>query len=286
MKQELIEIITKDKVSLMGIFFTPLEKSNKTVIHVHGMADNFYQRKFVRELARMYASIGYNFLSFNTRGHDFATIIIKEDKAMRGGAYNELLEDSLVDIEAVVDYVKGLGTNEIILEGHSLGCSKLINYYDEAKDSTIKKLILLAPSDGVTKFKQIMKEGYEYFCSKAKELFDAGKPDEVLFNPDFFPRAFTARVFLENYVENGLSDTFRYRDSNYVNPVLKSIEIPILIEVGTIDRMAFIAEQDDITPYWSKNNDNYKLDFIVDADHEYVGCEEKLCDNIKTWLNN
>jgi len=286
MKQELIEIITKDDISLMGMIFTPLEKSAKTVIHIHGLADNFYQRKFVRELAKMYTSIGYNFLTFNTRGHDYATIIIKENKSLRGGAYNELLEDSLIDIEAVIDYVKELGTNEIILEGHSLGCSKLINYYDEVKDSIIKKIILLAPSDGITKFRQIMKEGYDYFYNMAKELNGTERENEVLCNPDFFPQSFTAKVFIENFTEDGLADTFRYRDNNYVNQVLKSIKIPILIEVGTMDRMAFIAEQDDITPYWKRNNDNYKLDFIIDADHEYIGCEGKLCDNVKNWLSN
>ena len=286
MRQELIEIITKDKVSLMGMLFTPLDKSQKTVIHIHGLADNFYQRRFVRELAKMYASIGYNFLSFNTRGHDYATIIIKEDKSVRGGTYNELLSDSLIDIEAVVGFVKDIGTEEIILEGHSLGCSKLINYYNENKMPMITKIILLAPSDGITKFKQIMKDGYDYFYNMAKELHGSERENEVLCNPDFFPQSFTAKVFIENFTEDGLADTFRYRDDTYVNPVLKSVEIPILIEVGTIDRMAFIAERDDITPYWNRNNDNYKLDFIVGADHEYVGLEEKLCDNIKKWLNN
>jgi len=285
MKQELIEIITKDEISLMGIYFS-VDNSDKTVIHVHGMADNFYQRRFVRELAKMYNDIGYNFLSFNNRGHDFATTLIKDNQSFRGGSFNEVLSDAKIDIDAVFDYVKNRGAKEIILEGHSLGCSKIINYYNSNSDSMIKRIVLLAPSDGITKFKQIMKEGYEIFCFKAKELIDNGKADEVLCHPDFFPRAYTARTFLENYTENGLSDTFRYRDSNYVNPVLKAIKIPVLIEIGTIDRMAFIAEQDDITPYWKKNNDNYKLEFIKNADHEYVGCEEKLCDNIKKWLSN
>lgn len=286
MKQELIEIITKDNISLMGIYFSPSKKSPKTVIHVHGYADNFYQSKFIRELAKMYASIGYNFLSFNNRGHDYATILIKDNKITRGGSYNELFSASVIDIEAAINFVKDLGTTEVILEGHSLGCCKVVNYFNETKSDFIKNMILLAPSDVTMKVKQIMKDGYDGFLAKARELVLDNKPNEVLYHPHFFPQNYTAQTFLENYAEYSRADIFRYRDKEYVSSILKEIKIPILIQIGTADRMAFISDKDDISPFWKRNNDNNTINFIKDANHEYFGHEHELCEDIKKWLGN
>ena len=39
------------------------------------------------------------------------------------------------------------GYDEIILEGHSYGCNKVVYYYTKKKDEIIKKIVLLAPRD-------------------------------------------------------------------------------------------------------------------------------------------
>ena len=38
--------------------------------------------------------------------------------------------DCLLDIEGAINYAKEKGYKDIILEGHSYGCNKVIYYYD------------------------------------------------------------------------------------------------------------------------------------------------------------
>ena len=63
-----------------------------------------------------------------------------------GGCY-EKFTDSILDIEGAISYVKKIGYDEIILEGHSYGCNKVAYYCSKNKDEAIKEIVLLAPCD-------------------------------------------------------------------------------------------------------------------------------------------
>ena len=56
------------------------------------------------------------------------------------------ISDSYNQVKTI-DYVKKLGYKNIILEGHSYGCNKVLYYYNKIEDNSIKKIVLLAPCD-------------------------------------------------------------------------------------------------------------------------------------------
>ena len=59
MKQELIRINSIDGIELPGILYTPDTKTNKIVIHIHGLSGNFYENKFLDVLAKTYTNKAY-----------------------------------------------------------------------------------------------------------------------------------------------------------------------------------------------------------------------------------
>lgn len=51
MKQKLVRINSIDGIELPGILYTPDISTNKIVIHVHGLSGNFYENRFLDNLA-------------------------------------------------------------------------------------------------------------------------------------------------------------------------------------------------------------------------------------------
>ena len=163
MKQELVRINSIDEIEQPGILYTPNENTNKIVIHVHGLNGNFYENRFLDILAKSYTDKNYAFLTFNNRGRDFITELLKgNDFTVIGGSL-ERFKDCILDIEGIVNWVKAKGYNEIILEGHSYGCNKVLYYYKHKKDDKIKKIVLLAPCD-------IPSEGKKFLSDEAELL--------------------------------------------------------------------------------------------------------------------
>ena len=121
MKQELVRINSADKIEMVGMLYEPEEKSNKIVIHVHGLCGNFYENRFIDILAKNYTSKKISLLTFNNRGTNYISEFLKGDEFEIIGGCNEKFIDCLLDIEGAIKYVKGKGYNDIILEGHSYG---------------------------------------------------------------------------------------------------------------------------------------------------------------------
>lgn len=143
-KGELISFRNPENYLLDGILYD-VEDSNKTVIHIHGSYGNFYQNLFLRYLAKSYNENGYNFLSFNLRAHDgFAEGYQNvEDFEYVGGATSEF-ETYFLDMEGAINFAKTF-SKKIVLEGHSMGCDRVIDYMLRKKETY--DCILLSPSD-------------------------------------------------------------------------------------------------------------------------------------------
>ena len=147
MKQELVRINSIDNIEQPGILYTPDDNTTKIVIHVHGLNGNFYENRFLDTLAKTYTDNDYAFLTFNNRGRDFITELLKGNEFTIIGGSLERFKDCILDIDGVINWVKDRGYQEIVLEGHSYGCNKVLYYYNKRKDNSIKKIVLLAPCD-------------------------------------------------------------------------------------------------------------------------------------------
>lgn len=278
MKQELVRINSIDEIEQPGILYTPNEDTDKIVIHVHGLNGNFYENRFLDILAKSYTDKNYAFLTFNNRGRDFITELLKgNDYTIIGGSL-ERFKDCILDIDGVVNWVKAKGFKEIILEGHSYGCNKVLYYYNQKKDDSIKKIVLLAPCDIPSEGKKFLSEE-EY--NKAKEestrLIKENKENELI---DFSVMAngkIAAGTYYYDFLPNGENDFIRYVDgANGKSQVLNSINIPTLIIFGDVDECVLTQPIDVVKEYLKNNLSNCNIQIIDGADHSYTGRYEEL----------
>jgi len=143
---QLINFNNINGLELIGLLFKGEKQSNTIVIHVHGNYGNFYNNKFLWTMSHLYVENDIDFLTFNLSSHD-GLCEGYDNGALRyiGGAvadYNE----SILDIDSAVEYVHKLGYNRLILQGHSLGCDKVIEYALTHQNDSLS-LILLSPVD-------------------------------------------------------------------------------------------------------------------------------------------
>lgn len=282
MKQKLVRMKSVDGIELPGILYTPGdEKNNKVVIHVHGMSGNFYENGFIDELAEGYINKGYSFLTFNNRGKDYITEMVKDDGYVILGSCLESFEDCILDIEGVVNWAKSIGYSEIILEGHSYGCNKVIYYYDKKKDDSIKKIILLAPCDIPKEIELYTGEDYESCISKSKELVESGKEMELIDFPVFANGKVSANTFYKDFLYESDCDFFRYRDLAYKSKILNKIEIPVLTVFGDKDECVLTQPLDIVEKYLRDNIKNCDVLIIENTDHSYTGKYKELAELIE-----
>ena len=116
-----------------------------TVIHVHGSLGNFYQNEFLRVMAAVYTAHGINLLSFNLRGHDALAEGYRNewDFEYAGGSIATFTE-CVIDLQAAVDFVAPF-SDRIILQGHSMGCDRVLHYL--LSTGADYDAILLSPCD-------------------------------------------------------------------------------------------------------------------------------------------
>jgi hypothetical protein len=142
---EWVTFQTASGLNLDGILYQPETSGRTTLVHVHGSFGNFYQNQFVRVLAARCLERGVNLLSFNTSAHDGVAegYGSGEDFRYVGGSLVTFGE-SVADIEAAVRFASGI-SECVVLQGHSLGCDRVVNYL--LKAGTPHDCILLAPCD-------------------------------------------------------------------------------------------------------------------------------------------
>ena len=80
---------------------------------------------------------GIDYFCFNNRGSEIAKYIEKnmdgkKEKRIAGTAYEDVLE-GYEDIVGAMLKLKELGYQNIYLQGHSLGCTKIVYTYNELK---------------------------------------------------------------------------------------------------------------------------------------------------------
>lgn len=283
MKQELIRINSIDGIEMVGILYEPEEKSNKIVIHVHGLCGNFYENRFLDILAKSYTNKGISFLTFNNRGTNFISELLKGNNfEIIGGCYERFI-DCLLDIEGAINYVKEKGYNNIILEGHSYGCNKVIYYYNKKKDNSISKIVLLAPCDIPQECAKFLgKEEYEIAKRESTRLINEGKQKQLI---NFSVNAngkISAGTYYNDFLPDGENDFIRYKDGeNSKNKILNSIDIPVLIVFGDADECVLTENIETVKDYLNKNIKNCNIQIINGADHSYTDKYEELGKIIK-----
>ena len=278
MRQELVRMNSIDEIELPGILYTPDKNTDKIVIHVHGLNGNFYENRFIDTLAKSYTDKNYAFLTFNNRGTGFITELLKWNDFTIIWWCLERFKDCKLDIEGVVNWAKINWYKEIILEWHSYGCNKILYYFNQKKDDSIRKIILLAPCDIPSECKKFLSnEEYERLKEESAILVKEGREGELINFSVMTNWKIAAGTFYNDFLPNGENDFIRYVDGgNAKSSALNSVDIPTLIIFWDKDECVLTQPIEVVKGYLLNNINSCNVQIIQGADHLYNGKYDEL----------
>lgn len=293
MNVDLIDFYTEDGVLLNG--FISNANSKKLLIATHGMSSNCFKPR-ERVIAKMCHENNIAFLGYNNRGSELVKYIKqkKNDKEIKllGGTSYENPEEAYFDIKGAINKALELGYTEIYLQGHSLGCTKIVYTYNKLKQENskllenIKAVILLSLVDIPRAIQVYLNSNFESMLKYAeekeakKEIFDI-MPKESFIHP------ISVKTFLRYSKYNENINFAKYSKPNFEFTKLNNIQIPLFMRWGNQNEMIEQPADDLVKLVSSKiNNDKKDINFIDGADHGYTGKEEILASQISNFLNS
>jgi alpha-beta hydrolase superfamily lysophospholipase len=288
MQLEFIRFLASDGVQLQG--WLSNTDGDTAVIHIHGMSGNGYENAFLDNLRDMYLAQGLAFFAMDNRGRGIISSFLQDGKlnawgegGKTGGSCFEIFEESVHDISGAINYLKTRGKKTFILQGHSLGCSKVVNFMVTQKPTNVAKVILLAPTD-MTGWAQTDPKHTEYLA-KAKELLEAKKGKELVGAECWLDKTpISAQTYPGICEAGGAVDIYGERQGG---ALLGKVTVPMLIPYG--DEDIGIKEVDGTMEKWLERtnkikNANTKIVVVEGASHGFGGYEEQLTTVVKSFL--
>lgn len=273
----------EDKVELVGLLHKPENNTDEVVISVHGMQSNCFKK---REdiLAKTINQAGIAYFAFNNRGTEIMCYTKKTDgsKTLNGGCAYEDVLDSYYDIKGAIKKMLELGYTKIHLQGHSLGCTKIVYTYNRLKAEqnrileNVKSVILLSLVDlidlqkydlGIDKYNEMLELAIEK--EKSNEEME-------LMPRDSFDHPISVKSYLRYYRDNQDIDFAKFGDKEYDFNKLNNINVPLFLRWGEKDLV--VQDLKELIEFLKSKIKNKSLDigYIKDTDHGYTGKEEIL----------
>lgn len=292
MKTTFVELKSTDKITMHGLLFEPNERTNKIVIHHHGMEGNFYENTFIPIMAKTYTEAGISFLSYNNRGHDYICDLKINTadgiNSMKGGTAFENIADNAMDIEGAINFCKHYGYEKIILQGHSSGANKVV--YAIANNSLdIYATILISPCDdyGLYIDEVSEKERLEY-RALAKQMISKGDGNKYMPENAYMGTLISARTFLECSMEGSAIDMFPYRDAQNSFDCFSKVKSPIFVSFGTngdylLQDFNYVIE---LLNDKKATEATISFNLIEGAAHNYIDYEQELAEHIVNWIGS
>lgn len=288
MKIDFIRFKASDSVELQG--WLNDEGDNKAVIHIHGMSGNGYENYFLDNLRTMYSRNHISLFTIDTRGRGIISSFWQGGKinswgegTKLGGSCFEIFEESAFDIQGAIDYLKTLGKTKFILQGHSLGASKVVNYLISKNNPEVLAAVLLAPTDMAGWAGLDPK--HQSYLEKAKELVSQGKGGELVDAQCWLDRTPLSAQTYPTICEAGQAvDIYDEREGG---ALLGKVQIPTLIAYG--DNDGGIIKIDRSIEKWIGRvnrfkNHSTKISVIKGASHSFRGYERKLSEVVQSFL--
>jgi len=277
---DFIRFETTDGIELQG--WLSDTSGDTAVIHIHGMSGNGYENGFLDTLHDELATKDVSFFAIDTRGRGIISSFWKKDELSRwgegtklGGSCFEIFEECVHDIQGAINYLKTRGKTKFILQGHSLGCTKVVHYMNSQDRSDIAKVVLLAPTDMVGWASR--DSNHKAYVSKAKQLITEGKPTDLVGAqcwPDETP--LSAQTYLSICVADTTADIYGEREGG---ALLGRVTQPMLIIYGTTD--IGITDVDGTIDVWQArtekiSNPNTSIAILDGASHSFKNYEQNL----------
>ena len=287
---ELINFMATDRVNLEGILYKASFNINeKIILSVHGMTSNCFKKRDI-EIAKKANEKGIDYFAFNNRGSEIVKYIEKETegqpaKELAGTAYEDVLE-GYEDIVGAIIKLKELGYKNIYLQGHSLGCTKIVYTYNELinNDETeilenIKGVILLSLVDIPMALKVYLRDNFKQYLDYAEKLEHENKIYEMMPRESFI-HPISVKSFLRYARDNKDIDFANYGKDNELEK-LNNIQVPLFMRWGNDNEM-IIQQADELSTMVNNiiTNENKNIDYIDGANHSYTGKEKELAEQI------
>ena len=289
MKLDFIRFETSDHIELQG--WLSNTDGETAVIHMHGMSGNGYENAFLDTLHEACSKLGISFFAIDNRGRGIISSFWQNDELSRrgegvklGGSCFEILDECVHDINGAINYLLSIGKTKFILQGHSLGCTKVVHYMNTQATDNIDKVILLAPTDMVAWASR--DEKHEEYIAKARGLVESGQPTALVDAqcwPDETP--LSAQTYLSICVAGTSADIYSQREHG---APLGNVGKPMIIVYGSED--VGIKETYGSIDEWKArteatiNKDTTRIVTIEGASHSFRYLEEQLSDAIENFV--
>lgn len=291
MEQELLAIpFGNSKID--ALLYRSLSKKDDTerepiVIHVHGFLGNFLDGS-QRFLPPILAQAGYSSLAINTRMATFGLFF----------GYG-IIDETIPQIDTVINYLKGIGYSKIILSGYSLGSSIVLRYIymrsDPSRFPTLKGVVAIStpystPQTIRTRWNKLGSiPAYDEIYRRVKESL---KPDPYTSKEDRTIIIYKARGETLNPEHTELY-TFKTwwhlagpeADAAKCFKQIGSIKIPVLFIQGMEDEMLGPDEARNLVKIAQDAGNRDVSALYMHASHSFEGKEEELGEAIINWLN-
>ncbi len=280
---------TEDEIELVGLLERPKNPTKRVVISVHGMQSNCLKR---REdiLSKEISNAGVAYFAFNNRGAELMTYTRKTtgEKILNGGSVYENVLDGYYDIKGAINKMLELGYTDIYLQGHSLGCTKIVYTYNKLKNENnvknIKGIMLLSLVDIPDCQKYDLGDKYAEMMEYAENKEKEGKLNDLM-PIESFDHPICVRSYLRYFKYNKDIDFARFCDKDYNFKELNNIQIPLFLRWGNVHDLVLQNLSNLIEILKSKiQNEKLDIGYIDGADHGYTGKEETLAKEIISFI--
>lgn len=284
-----IDFLAIDGVKLNGLIYESQEKTKKIILAIHGMASNCLKSRD-EKIANKVNEARIDYCCFNNRGSELVKYMKKkiegrEEEKLVGTSYEDVLE-GYEDIVGAILKLKELGYQDIYLQGHSLGCTKIVYTYNRLKEEEnedilgkIKGIILLSLIDIPGTLKVYLGDKFESYLNLAQTKEKEGKLLEFM-PKEAFIYLVSVKTFLRYARDNKEIDFANYGEDLELKK-LNHITVPIFMRWGNVKEM-ILQQEDELVERVKKTLSNPKKDihYIEGANHSYAGKEEIVAEQI------
>ena len=288
MKISKVYFNTEDNLRLIGLLHEGEDlKANTVLISVHGITSNCLNYRD-EVLAKTLTDNNIAYFTFDNRGHDVLNTYDSFVNMNFQGSCVENVKDSYYDIKAAIIAMKKKRFNKIILQGHSMGCTKVVYTFNKMLEKNEKDILdsicavsLLSMVDVPGYLKVLLGENYDKVIELLK--IKREKNGEKIVLVDNFPPVNPTTIL--NFEQNGEFDFFKYTDENYKFEKLNSIKLPLFMRWGNDKELITIDANKLVKRLQEKiKNKRKDIGYIDGANHSYKNKEKILANDLLKFI--